>query len=76
MKVRGEAAAIVRDLFDAFAADAEQMPEEWARAARGVNGPGEDGRRLRIVCDYIAGMTDRYAVQEHRRLFGWAPDLR
>ena len=30
----------------------------------------------RAVCDYIAGMTDRYALAEHRRLFGSAPELR
>jgi dGTPase len=76
MRVRGEAADIVRSLFDAFAEDAGRMPEEWSHAARAVNGPDPDGRRLRVVCDYIAGMTDRYAAQEHRRLFGWAPELR
>jgi dGTPase len=76
MRVRTEAASIVRALFDAFAEDAGRMPEEWSHAARAVNGPDEDGRRLRIICDYIAGMTDRYAAQEHRRLFGWAPELR
>ena len=76
MRVRGEAADIVRSLFEAFAEDAGRMPEEWSRAARAVNGPDPDGRRLRVVCDYIAGMTDRYAAQEHRRLFGWAPELR
>ena len=41
-----------------------------------VCGPEMEGRRLRIVCDYIAGMTDRYAAQEHVRLFGWATELR
>jgi dGTPase len=29
----------------------------------------EDKARARVVCDYIAGMTDRFAIEEHRRLF-------
>ena len=76
MRVRTEAAAIVRALFDAFVEDAGRMPDEWSLAARALNGPDAEARRLRIICDYIAGMTDRYAVQEHRRLFGFAPELR
>jgi dGTPase len=76
MKIRVEAAGIVRALFAAFAEDPARMPDEWSTAARAVNGPDTEGRRLRIICDYIAGMTDRYAAQEHRRLFGWAPELR
>jgi dGTPase len=50
------------------------MPEEWALAAGRAD--ASTVRRARIVCDYIAGMTDRYAVAEHRRLYGEAPDLR
>ena len=76
MKVRREAAEVVANIFEAYAADSAKMPDEWALLARAVNGPDADGRRLRIICDYIAGMTDRYAVQEHRRLFGTAPELR
>jgi dGTP triphosphohydrolase len=46
--------------------------------SRRVNGGNENravGRRARLVCDYIAGMTDRYAVAEHRRLFAKTPEL-
>ena len=77
MAVRREAAGVVQRIFDAFAADPSRMPEEWAQAAAATP-TGEAGRtrRLRIVCDYIAGMTDRYALSEHRRLFGTAPELR
>lgn len=49
------------------------MPAEWAEAAARV-GTGET-RRARLICDYIAGMTDRYAVAEHRRLFDETPEL-
>jgi dGTPase len=48
------------------------MPEEWRQ---GLDGAGEQ-RRMRRVADYIAGMTDRYALEEHRRLFDVTPDLR
>ena len=48
------------------------MPVEWQDDL-----PREDeGRLARRVADYIAGMTDSYAVLEHRRLFDVTPDLR
>jgi dGTPase len=49
------------------------MPAEWAEPAA-MAGAGE-ARRARLICDYIAGMTDRYAVAEHRRLFDETPEL-
>jgi len=71
MKVRGEAGDIVRDLFQRFMAEPAAMPDEWR-----ANLPaGDEGRLARRVADYIAGMTDRYALQEHRRLFGTTPSL-
>ena len=70
--VRQQADTIVRDLFARFAADPGLMPEEWRR---GLDTAPED-RRLRRIADYIAGMTDRYALLEHRRLFDVTPDLR
>jgi dGTPase len=76
MKVREDAAEIVRNLFRAFLEDPSKMPEEWSNAARAINGPDGHGELLRLVRDYIAGMTDRYCVQEHRRIFGKAPELR
>jgi dGTPase len=52
------------------------MPGEWAAAAARIGGePNAETRGARLVCDYIAGMTDRYALAEHRRLFGGAPPL-
>jgi dGTPase len=68
-KVRGKADAIVRRLFEAFFADPSAMPREWAAKA-------EQGERARGVADYIAGMTDRFAIAEHARLFDAAADLR
>lgn len=73
MKVRREAAGVVEVLFARFAEDSGRMPGEWAHTAAAA--PTE-AKRLRVVCDYIAGMTDRYAVAEHVRLTGGAPSLR
>ena len=73
MKVRVEAAEVVRRLAEAFLADPQKMPGEWAVTAARLNDPNRVGR---LVCDYIAGMTDRYALAEHERLFGSAPTLR
>jgi dGTPase len=67
MRVMQGAEEIVRDLFAIYRADREEMPEEWRDL-----GDGPD----RAAADFIAGMTDRYAVQEHRRLFDATPDLR
>jgi dGTPase len=55
---------IVRGLFARFLADPETMPEEWAQAARSCDEAG----RARVVSDYIAGMTDRYAVAQAEEL--------
>ncbi|HEX2255462.1 MAG TPA: deoxyguanosinetriphosphate triphosphohydrolase, partial [Afifellaceae bacterium] len=62
---------IVADLFAAFCADPLLMPDPWGRDVD----PGGGLPTARRVVDYIAGMTDRYAVSEHRRLFDDTPDL-
>ena len=74
MKVRVEAAEVVRRVARAFLADPALMPGEWALAAQAMK--GEENHIARLICDYIAGMTDRFALAEHRRLFGDAPELR
>jgi dGTPase len=56
-----KARRIVTDLFNAFLAEPQLLPPEFQDRAR------ED--RPRAIADYIAGMTDRYAIVEHRRLF-------
>jgi len=69
LRMTTKAKRVVRELFDALLEDVELMPEEHQEAARRME--AEDGRpgRARAVADYIAGMTDRYAILEHRRLF-------
>jgi dGTPase len=62
-RMTGKARRIVGDLFDAFHADPTLLPPDYKLAR------GEPQRQARAIADYIAGMTDRYAVLEHRRLF-------
>jgi dGTPase len=68
MKEKGK--RVVSDLFAAFLEDPMLLPTGVQRDCDGANGKAT----ARAVCDYIAGMTDRYAVEEHRKLFhveGW-----
>ncbi len=68
MKIRDEVGQVVDDLFAHFLEDPSQLPRHWAQH---VSDAGQDRTRLaRMVSDYIAGMTDRFALQEHQRLFG------
>ena len=64
---RRRVTAMIDDLFPLFLDSPEQLPEEWqAYVAR-----AKDRTALaRVVLDYVAGMTDRFAIQEHERLFG------
>ncbi|WP_075221293.1 deoxyguanosinetriphosphate triphosphohydrolase [Acuticoccus yangtzensis] len=69
LEVREKAARVVEELFTVYANDPSLLPESWRHAQDG------EARRLRRTCDYIAGMTDRFALVEHRRLVGATPDL-
>jgi dGTPase len=71
-RIMGEAENVVCDLFARYIAAPEDMPVEWAQNADVDEEPG----RLRRVADFIAGMTDRYALVEHARLFAVTPELR
>jgi dGTPase len=75
-RVRRNADQIVRRLYAAFFAKPSKMPPEWAALAEVEAAKEGEAGKAGIVADYIAGMTDRYAVSEHRRLFDEAPDLR
>lgn len=61
-----KARRVVQELYGLLFAEPECLPDEWAAAAIGAAAP----TRSRIVADYIAGMTDRYALKEHAKLFG------
>jgi dGTPase len=60
-RMSAKAERIIRELFNVFLADIGLMPHEFQKSAK--------ADRARAVADYIAGMTDRFAIREHRRLF-------
>lgn len=70
--VRLQANDIVRDLFGRLVTEPSLLPEEWRWSLEDAPEP----RIVRRVADYIAGMTDNYAVLTHRSLFPATPDLR
>ena len=72
MRIMADAEQVVSDLFARYAADPAAVPAEWAREAAGADEAG----RFRRIADFIAGMTDRYALVEHTRLFKTTPELR
>lgn len=61
MRMSAKAQRIVRELFEVFMADRRLLPPQFLRMA--------EAEHARSVADYIAGMTDRYAIREHRRIF-------
>jgi len=63
-RTRENAHAVVQELFRLFHDDPERLPAEWRQETQGLDATGT----ARVVADYIAGMTDRYAFSEHRRL--------
>ena len=71
MRVMDEAEGVVHDLFHHFARHPADLPAEWAEGIDRV----DEVTRLRRIADYIAGMTDRYALVEHARHFAVTPPL-
>ena len=72
MRVMGEAEAILFDLFARYQASPGDLPAEWVEGAERES----EGERARRIGNFIAGMTDRFALMEHQRLFDSTPDLR
>ena len=70
MRERAKVTTIVTDLFPLFMAQPELLPAEWRADVAAAQDPVT---LARIVADYVAGMTDRFAIQEHARLTGRAP---
>jgi len=64
-RTRSQARRILAEMFQLFMAEPEVMPTEWFQRAQARDEAG----RARVICDYIAGMTDRFAIEEHRKLF-------
>ncbi len=71
MRIMGEAEEVVRRLFAHYVEAPGDLPADWLS---GIAAADAKGRALRIA-DFIAGMTDRYAMVEHTRIFGSTPEL-
>jgi len=72
MEIMNNAQRVVRELFEHYMRRPEDLPPEWRRGL----GSGSTAARARRVSDFIAGMTDNYALEEHARFFDSTPDLR
>ena len=70
MEMRRQVTGIMRDLFTFFMADPAHLPARWQQEVAACAG---DAALARLVSDYIAGMTDRFALQAHARLIGPDP---
>ncbi|MDE1935592.1 deoxyguanosinetriphosphate triphosphohydrolase [Bradyrhizobium sp.] len=73
MRVMRDAEQLVFDLFARYEADASALPAEWLPRESQAETAAERARR---IGNFIAGMTDRFALTEHQRLFDLTPDLR
>ncbi|MCB1341498.1 MAG: deoxyguanosinetriphosphate triphosphohydrolase, partial [Pseudooceanicola sp.] len=65
--VRAQVTQVVNELFPYFMAHPDQLPKQWRKDVAEAQG---ETALARIVSDYISGMTDRFAIQEHARLLG------
>jgi dGTPase len=68
-RMTSKARRVMTQMFEAFVGDPGLMPEEHSATAARLEADLGPAGRARAVADYIAGMTDRYAILEHRRLF-------
>jgi dGTPase len=69
LRMTNKANTVVRGLFETFFARPELMPTEHFEAAHDMEGQHGEAGRARAVADYIAGMTDRFAIMEYERIF-------
>jgi dGTPase len=71
-RIMADAETLVGELFARYASAPEDLPIEWAHGRNAA----QEAAGARRIADFIAGMTDRYAMVEHARLFGVTPNLR
>ncbi|MGH1418371.1 MAG: deoxyguanosinetriphosphate triphosphohydrolase [Hyphomicrobiaceae bacterium] len=72
MQVMGRAEVVVAQLVERYRDDPTALDPAWRKAAQGLS----DRQMQRMIGDFVAGMTDRYAIEEHQRLFDATPELR
>jgi dGTPase len=71
-RIMHRAQKVVHDLFESYLIDDSALPDNWRERIQA----GTDAEKARQICDFIAGMTDRYAIDEHKRLFDLEPLFR
>lgn len=64
-RMTSKAARVLAELFDFFLDEPECLPTMWRQAVKGA----DENRKAETVADYIAGMTDRFALEEHAKIF-------
>lgn len=69
LRMTNKASTVIRGMFETFFARPELLPTEHFESARDLESQAGEAGRARAVADYIAGMTDRYAIMEYERLF-------
>jgi dGTPase len=72
MRIMADAERVLRDLFGHYAAAPDDLPSGWGEGLS----DNDELSRMRRIADYVAGMTDRYALIEHARYFSNTPELR
>ena len=72
IEIMGRARRVIADLFQAYMDDPKLLPKDW----RDEGFTDDKSRFARQVCDFIAGMTDRYAIDQHKLLFDLEPLFR
>jgi dGTPase len=72
MGIMGRAEALLIDLFACYMADPATLPTQWQAVSAGL-APRQNAR---LIADFVSGQTDRYAIDEYRRLFDATPELR
>ncbi len=72
VRIMGDAERVLRDLFTHYTARPQDLPLEWQHGL----GASDGGGGARVIADFIAGMTDRFALIEHARLCSATPELR
>ena len=72
LMIMERAGRLIVDLFQAYMEKIDLLPRQWRHELHGER----DAHYARRVCDFIAGMTDRYALDEHKRLFDLDPLFR
>lgn len=72
LEIMDRARRVIRDLFEAYMNDASLLPEDW----RDDSLASDRNHYARQVCDFLSGMTDRFALDQHKRLFDLDPLFR